>query len=106
MPWIVNQGPSSTLRARISPENSRRGLMLDRLFALGLDAYGLIEHLSLTKQMGDLPYWGVTGTLSISEAGRIIRQPEWFQMRQSEPVHLRLATLPIPPRLDLKSNSN
>ena len=107
MPWIVNQGPSiSTLRARISPQDSRRGLMLDRLFALGLDAYGLIEHLSLTKQIADLPYWGATGTLSISEAGKIIRQPEWFQMRQSEPVHLRLTTLPLPPRLDLKSTSN
>ena len=103
MPWIVNQGGNvRAFRDQISTQQSRQGFVLDRLFALGIDAYGLIKRIGPMQQAVEMSYQGVTGTLSISKSGKIIRQLEWFQIANAKPVHLRLATLPMPPRLDLQ----
>ena len=103
MPWIVNQeGNIRAFRDQISTQQSRQGFVLDRLFALGIDAYGLIKRIGPMQQAMEMSYRGVTGTLSISKSGKIMRQLEWFQIANAKPVHLRLATLPMPPRLDLQ----
>mgnify|MGYP002526406101 FL=1 len=105
MPWILNHGGSSqALRHRVPQQQSRNGTVLDRLFALGMDAYGLIHNIGEMQRNPDLAYPGMTGDLSITATGRIRRRLEWFRMHRGKPVHLRLATLPTPPRLGLKSN--
>ena len=104
MPWVLNHGGSSqALRNRVPEQQSRNGTVLDRLFALGMDAYGLINNIIAMQRNPDLTYLGMTGDLSVTATGRIQRRLEWFQIHGAKPVHLRLATLPTPPRLDLKS---
>ncbi|MEE2803824.1 MAG: penicillin-binding protein activator [Pseudomonadota bacterium] len=104
MPWVLNHGGSSqALRNRVPEQQSRNGTVLDRLFALGMDAYGLINNISEMQRNPDLTYLGMTGDLSVTATGRIQRRLEWFQIHGAKPVHLRLATLPTPPRLDLNS---
>jgi hypothetical protein len=104
MPWVLNHGGSSqSLRSRVPQQQSRSGTVLDRLFALGMDAYGLIHNIGEMQRNPDLTYPGMTGDLSVTAMGRIRRQLEWFRILGAKPVHLRLATLPTPPRLDLKS---
>ena len=103
MPWVLNHGGrSQELRKRIPQQQSRSGTVLDRLFALGMDAYGLIHNIGEMQRNPDLVYPGMTGDLSVTATGRIRRQLEWFRIQRAKPVHLRLATLPTPPRLDLK----
>jgi hypothetical protein len=105
MPWVLNHGGNSqTLRKRLPQQQSRSGNVLDRLFALGMDAYGLVHSIGEMQRNPDLVYPGMTGDLSVTATGRIRRQLEWFQIQRAKPVHLRIATLPIPPRLILKSN--
>ena len=105
MPWVLKHGGSSqALRHRVPQQQLRNGTVLDRLFALGMDAYGLIHNIGEMQRNPDLAYPGMTGDLSITATGRIRRRLEWFRMHRGKPVHLRLATMPTPPRLDLKSN--
>jgi hypothetical protein len=105
MPWVLNHGiRSQVLRNRVPQQESRDGTVLDRLFALGMDAYGLINNISGMQQNGNLIYPGITGDLSVSTTGRVHRRLEWFRIHRAKPVHLRLATLPTPPRLNLNSN--
>jgi hypothetical protein len=104
MPWVLNHGGNSqALRNRVPQQQSRSGTVLDRLFALGMDAYGLIHNIGEMQRNPDLAYPGMTGDLSVTATGRIRRRLEWFRVHEATPVHLRLATLPAPPRLDLKS---
>lgn len=105
MPWVLNHGSSiQALRNRVPQQQSRSGTVLDRLFALGMDAYGLIHNIGEMQRNPGLAYPGMTGYLSVTATGRIQRRLDWFRMRRGKPVHLRLAILPTPPRLDLKSN--
>ena len=101
MPWIVSQEEKmQVLRDRMSPEQSQKLGMLDRLFAMGLDAYQLIKYIPFMQNNPNFLYQGVTGKLSINKSGRVLRREEWFLMQDAKPVHLRLATLAPPPRLD------
>jgi hypothetical protein len=103
MPWVLNHGGSAqTLRNRVPQQQSRRGTVLDRLFALGMDAYGLMHNIGEMEQHPGLSYPGMTGDLTVTATGRIQRRLEWFRIQRAKPVHLRLATLPVPPRLSLK----
>ena len=107
MPWVLNHGGSAqALRNRVPQQQSRRGTVLDRLFALGMDAYGLMHNIGEMERHPDLSYPGMTGDLTVTTTGRIQRRLEWFRIQRAKPVHLRLATLPTPPRLSLKSYSS
>ena len=80
--------------------------MLDRLFALGMDAYGLMHNIGEMERHPGLSYPGMTGDLTVTTTGRIQRRLEWFRIQRAKPVHLRLATLPTPPRLSLSVYSS
>ncbi|MBL09382.1 MAG: hypothetical protein CL402_02510 [Acidiferrobacteraceae bacterium] len=105
MPWITNYGTSiKSLRKLIPKTKSKEGLVLDRLFALGIDAYGLLNHLNVLQENEDMSYHGATGTLFISKKGKVIRKEEWFKMENAIPRHLRLGSLPTPPKLDIEAH--
>jgi hypothetical protein len=107
MPWVLNHGGSvQALRNRVPQQQSRRGTVMDRLFALGMDAYGLMHNIGEMARYPDLSYPGMTGDLTVTTTGRIQRRLEWFRIKRAKPVHLRLATLPTPPRLSLRSYSS
>ena len=104
MPWIINHGTSiKSIRELIPKIKSNKGLVLDRLFALGIDTYGLLNHLDVLQENEDMSYHGVTGNLFINKQGQVIRQQKWFKMENALPRHLRLTSLPTPPKLDLKA---
>jgi hypothetical protein len=107
MPWILNLGGNNqNLRKRVTQQQSRDGSVLDRLFALGMDAYGLINNISQLQKNPDLTYPGTTGDLSVTTNGRVLRRLEWFRIRHTQPIHLRLATLPNPPPLNIIPKPN
>ena len=102
MPWVLNHGAKSqVLRARVSRDHLYTDTILDRLFAFGIDAYGLINHLPDMQRRPEITYIGLTGALSLTKHQKIQRRLEWFQIHQAQPVHLPLSTLPAPPRLML-----
>jgi hypothetical protein len=107
MPWVLNHGGiAQALRNRVPQQQSRRGTVLDRLFALGMDAYELMHNIGEMERHPDVSYPGMTGDLTVTTTGRIQRQLEWFRIQRAKPIHLRLATLPTPPRLSLNSYSS
>jgi len=102
IPWILNHGlVSQSLRKQVPKKKSRYGTVLDRFYALGMDSYGLTQNIHLMQRNNNLAYKGTTGTLRLEANGRIRRQLEWFQISKAQAVHLRLATSPEPPQLEL-----
>ena len=82
MPWLVRQ----TGRFRRSTEalttlTRYRGSAIDRLFALGMDAYRLGCHIPKRLDQPDWQYAGASGALSIGIDGRIKRHPDWAAFR-------------------------
>lgn len=86
MPWtLVGEGRILSLKNAIQGKWPNRRTQLDRLYALGLDAYGIIPHL---ERLGADPYaryGGVTGGLTMDSAGRIHRQLVWARFTKGVP---------------------
>jgi outer membrane PBP1 activator LpoA protein len=59
---------------------------LDRLFALGVDAYAVIPHLNRLSSENAVRFGGVTSGLSLGRGGRLHRQLLWAQFRKGVPV--------------------
>ena len=89
MPWTLAQDPDTTqLRetlARTWPQAVRRR---GRLYAMGFDAFRLVEHLETGERSGDAtaapvsthagdPIAGLTGRLTVGPDGRIRRTLDW-----------------------------
>ena len=86
MPWLVRRtGRFERSVENVSAITRYQGLAIDRLFALGMDAYRLGCHIPKRRNR---PYWqyaGASGTLSIGIDGRIKRRPDWATFRDGLP---------------------
>ena len=103
MPWLLTEGGRvESLRQNLSQKELKIGTGMERLFALGADAFAIIDKISEMQRNPDRNYSGITGRLSVTTTGKIWRHLEWAQIKDAEPLHLRLATLPVPPRFNLK----
>ncbi|HJP44500.1 MAG TPA: penicillin-binding protein activator, partial [Arenicellales bacterium] len=85
-------GRFASARQQFTLNTPYRESVLDRLFALGMDAYALSCFGPQMQQHPGLTYPGATGTLSIDDTGRIDRSPDWLRFVQATPV-----ALPVPP---------
>ena len=93
MPWILLKPeslPSNlfVIRQHIAslwPQSLRRH---PELYALGIDAYHLIDQLNQLSQSPQVGFSGATGTLFLTPNGHIFRQLLWAKMINGNPVLL------------------
>ncbi len=86
MPWmLVRDGKMQELRQRLQNDWPYAGTELDRLFALGIDSYAIIPHLSRISSENAVRFNGVTSSLSLGHDGRLHRQLLWARFRDGLP---------------------
>ena len=87
MPWmLMSEGNVEALRKTLQPNWPYAHTGLDRLFALGVDAYAVIPHLNQLSSENAVRFGGVTSGLSLGRGGRLHRQLLWAQFRKGAPV--------------------
>ena len=87
MPWmLVGDGRVAELRKTLQPNWPYAHSGLDRLFALGVDAYAVIPHLNRLSSENAMRFGGVTSGLSLGRGGRLHRQLLWAQFRKGVPA--------------------
>lgn len=86
MPWmLVNDGKIAALRERIQGAWPYAHSPLDRLYALGVDAYAIIPHLNRLLADNNLRFGGVSAGLSVGSDRRLHRQLLWARFRSGQP---------------------
>ncbi len=89
MPWVLAGSTTHRgLRPQIEQYISQAGSSLQRLYALGIDAYSIISALNTLKAYPYERYDGETGSLSLDPMQRIKRQLTWVKFRSGRPVAL------------------
>lgn len=78
-PWTLEH--DAPLHAAIARHIHDGGPWSKNLYAFGIDAYHLVARLPLLRQVPSSRYFGVTGTLSMNSAHRIVRRPDWGVFR-------------------------
>lgn len=87
MPWmLVGDGRVAELRKQIQGNWPYAHSALDRLYALGIDAYALLPHLNRLTGDGTARLSGMTSGLSMGRGGRLQRQLLWAQFKKGVPV--------------------
>ena len=87
MPWmLVGDGRVAELRATLQRTWPHAHSGLDRLFALGVDAYAVIPHLNRLNSENAVRFEGMTSGLSLGRGGRLHRQLLWAQFRKGVPA--------------------
>lgn len=82
-PWLLNEQHSAAVREQYLQLFSEQDETLQRLFAMGYDAYQLIGSLKQQQQLPTLSYPGFTGRLSVNKDGSINRQLSWASYRNN-----------------------
>lgn len=89
MPWVLtNSRHPRSLRSKIEPQISRAGHSLQRLYALGIDAYDIISALNTLKKYPYERFDGETGSLSLDLKQQIHRQLTWVKFVKGRPVRI------------------
>jgi len=89
MPWVLSDSKHPrSLRNRIEPDISRAGHSLQRLYALGIDAYNIIAGLNTLKKYTYERFDGETGSLSLDLKQQIHRQLTWVKFIKGRPVRV------------------
>ena len=86
MPWIlVGDGKIQQLRETLQRDWPYARSQLDRLYALGVDAYAIIPWLSRIGADSSARFSGVTSGLSLDLDGRLHRQLVWAKFKKGVP---------------------
>lgn len=89
MPWVLAESTAHRgLRAEIENQISDAGNALQRLYALGIDAFNIIGALNTLRNYPYERYDGETGSLSLDNNLRVRRQLTWVKFRSGRPVAL------------------
>jgi outer membrane PBP1 activator LpoA protein len=82
MPWVLMAGARQSTLAKKLPASLTR---YSRLFAMGIDAYRILPHLSRLQSGSHETLDGKTGILSLDSDRRVHRKLVWARMRNGEP---------------------
>lgn len=82
-PWLLNEQHTAMVREQYLQLFPEQDETLQRLFAMGYDAYQLIGSLKQQQQLPTLSYPGFTGRLSVNKDGSINRQLSWASYRNN-----------------------
>ncbi len=86
MPWmLVGDGKIQELRQALQRNWPYVHSDLDRLYALGVDSYAILPHLSRISMESGARFSGVTSGLSLDRAGRLQRQLLWARFNRGVP---------------------
>ncbi|VAW99214.1 LppC putative lipoprotein [hydrothermal vent metagenome] len=89
MPWVLSENSSNnSIRSEIDEYITNSGKQLQRLYALGIDAFNIIAAINPLKTYSYERYDGETGSLSIDEGNRVNRQLTWVRFRSGQPTLL------------------
>jgi hypothetical protein len=78
IPWLlVNTGRYANSNTFALQREPYRQTPLDRLFALGIDAYSLVHMINRLRGNLDQSHHGATGVIRIDESGRVLRAISW-----------------------------
>lgn len=87
MPWmLVGDGRVAELRKALQPGWPHAHSALDRLYALGIDAYAIVPNLNRLSSENAVRFSGVTSGLSLGRGGRLHRQLLWARFKKGVPV--------------------
>ncbi|MCF4008585.1 penicillin-binding protein activator [Rheinheimera sp. UJ63] len=85
-PWLLNEQHSQKVRQQYLALFSEQDETLQRLFAMGYDAYHIIGSLKQQQQLPSLSHPGFTGRLTVNTDGSISRQLSWGSYRSNRLV--------------------
>jgi outer membrane PBP1 activator LpoA protein len=89
MPWVLSESTTHRgMRADIENEITDAGNALQRIYALGIDAFNIIGALNTLRAYPYERYDGETGSLSLDNHLRVHRQLTWVKFRSGRPVPL------------------
>lgn len=89
MPWVLSESTMHRgIRAEIDSQISSAGNALQRLYALGIDAFNIIGALNTLRNYPYERFDGETGSLSLDSKLRLHRQLTWVKFRSGRPVTL------------------
>ncbi|MDX1677951.1 penicillin-binding protein activator [Arsukibacterium sp.] len=83
MPWMLGEQSSVQLREQYQQLFTDQDEILQRLFAMGHDAYQLIARLKQQQHMPALVFSGMTGQLSLDKHGTVVRRLSWASYRNN-----------------------
>ena len=87
MPWVLAESTTHRgMRAEIENEITVAGNTLQRIYALGIDAFNIIGALNTLRAYPYERYDGETGSLSLDNRLRVQRQLTWVKFRSGRPV--------------------
>lgn len=87
MPWVLAETTLHRgMHTKLEGQISAAGNNLQRLYALGIDAYNIIGALNTLKTYPYERFDGETGSLSLDTQQRIRRQLTWVKFRSGQPI--------------------
>lgn len=87
MPWLLGgRSQTEALRETVKPQLAPLyNGQLQRLVAMGLDAYMLAPQVRILEEFPYERYAGETGILQVGDNRRIVRQLQWARFRNGQP---------------------
>tara|TARA_B100001059_G_scaffold147293_1_gene147246 strand:- start:60714 stop:62567 length:1854 start_codon:yes stop_codon:yes gene_type:complete len=89
MPWMLGEQSSVQLREQYQQLFTDQDEILQRLFAMGHDAYQLIARLKQQQHLPALVFSGLTGQLSLDQHGSIVRRLSWASYRNNRLISVQ-----------------
>jgi len=91
LPWILTSDNIFKKNFNVTWKDQRA---YTRLFALGVDAFNIIQNLRYLQSHDYARFSGETGNISMDENLRLHRELLWAQFKNGVPVHLDLTIVP------------
>lgn len=88
-PWLLGEQHIQAVREQYLQLFPDQDETLQRLFAMGYDAFQLIGSLKQQRQLPSLSYPGFTGRLTVSAQGDIQRQLSWASYQTNRLVSVQ-----------------
>lgn len=88
-PWLLGEPHIQAVREQYLQLFGSQDETLQRLFAMGYDAFQLIGSLKQQRQLSSLSYPGFTGRLTVAADGSIQRQLSWASYQTNRLVAVR-----------------
>jgi outer membrane PBP1 activator LpoA protein len=89
MPWVLAESTAHRgMRPELENHITDAGNALQRLYALGIDAFNIIGALNTLRNYPYERFDGETGSLSLDNQLRVRRQLTWVKFRSGRPVNV------------------
>ena len=102
LPWnLTSENPLKKAFIQDWPEQRN----YTRLFALGIDAYHLLQNMSFLSNNNYASFSGETGNIHLGANNRLHREVVWAQFKRGVPVYLD-TTIPTEPQIEREADDS